>query len=81
MENDTYVDVSDVVVVLVALGSDFESSDKDVLEFSLGSFFFDGVDEVVEVVIRLNVEAAIPLAIFVSEWNSFWSLLVVHGTL
>jgi hypothetical protein len=66
MEDDGNVYVSDLVVVLVASCSDFDSSNKYVLNSSAVGVSPDGIEDSVEIRVFLNVESAVPLSVFMS---------------
>ena len=68
VEDRCDVDVLDLVVVLVASGSNLNSSDKDVLKFSSFVLGSDSIKQSSKVFVLLDIESSIPLAVFVMEW-------------
>ena len=69
VEDGSDVDVLDLVVVLVASGSNLNSSNEDVLEFSSFVVCSDGIKQSSKVFVLLDIESSIPLTVFVMEWN------------
>ena len=67
VEDGCDVHVLDLVVVLERPSSDFDSSNKDVLESSRVPVLFDGSKESRKVFVCLNIESSIPLAVFCLE--------------
>ena len=72
--------MSDLVVVLVASGSNFGSSNQDVLELSSVKLGSNGIKELSKVSILLHVESCIPLPVFVVAWHRT-DACALHGVL
>lgn len=67
MEDGGNVHVTDEVVVLIWSGSDFDSSNKNVLEHSGFPIGLDGGEELPQVSISLDIKSGVPLAVFVKK--------------
>lgn len=58
------MDVSDIKVILIFFGSDFKSTDENILEFTGVEFSFSRLDKFGKVAVQLDVEASVPLTVF-----------------
>lgn len=68
VEDCSDMHVLDLVVVLVASCSNFDSSNENVFEFSSFPLSFDGSKQSSKVLFLLHIESCVPLSVFMMIW-------------
>ena len=77
-EDDGDVDVSDEVVVLVRSCANLNSPNENILNTSSVEMSTDGIEEELQVFVRLDIEPGVPLTVFGVKGDLGWGC-VGHG--